>query len=128
MSILAGIHAYGIDDETPFSFSSARPGVSFHWSASNMDVLSLASHYDKAGVSLQEEQDFGAFLRTRNPGQGIIRVTATCHPGACIPEGATFSDHLQVHCQYTVIHEFFIVKNFRSTQNDESFVCEYYNQ
>ena len=91
------MHAYGVDDETPFSFSSARPGVSFHWSASNMDVLSLASHYDKAGVSLQEEQDFGAFLRTRNPGQGIIRLTATCHPGACTPEGATFSDHVQVY-------------------------------
>lgn len=90
------IYAYGIEDETPFSFSSAKPGISFHWSASNMDVLTLASDYDKAGVSLQEEQDFGAFLRTRNPGQAIIRLTATCHLGACSPEEAMFTDHVQV--------------------------------
>lgn len=73
-----------------------------------MDVLSLSSHYDKAGVSLQEEQDFGAFLRTRNPGQGIIRLMATCHPGACTPEEATFSDHVQVHAD-KIIYESIIL-------------------
>lgn len=91
-----GIYAYGIEDESPFAFSSARPGLSFHWSASNMDVMSLASDYDRAGISLQEEQDFGAFLRTRNPGQGIIQLTAVCQPGACHPDEATFTDHVQV--------------------------------
>ena len=73
--LLAGvevaIYALGLNDEaTPFTFASAVPGVSFHWSSSNVDVQSLASVYDKAGVSLQEEQDFSAILRTRNPGRG----------------------------------------------------------
>ena len=61
-----------------------------------MDVLSLSSVYDKAGVSLQEEQDFAARLNTRNPGQGVVRLTAKCHPGACIPDQATFTDHVQI--------------------------------
>ena len=91
-----GVHALGLNDETPFSFGSATPGISFHWSSSNMDVMSLASIYDKAGVSIQEEQDFSALLRTRHPGQGVVRLTANCHPGACQPEGATFTDHVQV--------------------------------
>ena len=90
------VYAYGLGDETPFSFASAFPGLSFHWSASNMDVLSLVSVYDKAGVSLQEEQDFTAMLRSRNPGQGTVRLTAKCGPGACEPELATFTDHVQI--------------------------------
>ena len=91
------IRADGLNDETPFSFGSTNPGISFHWSATNMDVLSLASVYDKAGVSLQEEQDFAARLRTRNPGQGTVRLTASCQTGACDPDKAVFTDHVQIH-------------------------------
>ena len=61
-----------------------------------MDVLSLVSVYDKAGVSLQEELDFSARLRTRNPGQGTIRLTANCQIGACDPDKAVFTDHVQI--------------------------------
>lgn len=61
-----------------------------------MDVFSLVSVYDRAGVSLQEEQDFAARLRTRNPGVGTVQLTAKCRPGVCSPEGATFADQVQV--------------------------------
>lgn len=41
------LYAHGIDEE-PFSFASASPlGISFLWSASNIDVLSLVSVYEK---------------------------------------------------------------------------------
>ena len=41
------VHAEGRNDETPFTFASAVPGLTFHWSATNMDVHSLVSVYDK---------------------------------------------------------------------------------
>lgn len=99
-SLLSGVEvaifANGLGDVTPFSFTSPQLSVLFHWSSSNMDVLSLVSVYDKAGVSLQEEQDFAAMLRSRNPGQGTVRLTAKCGPGVCDPDLATFTDHVQI--------------------------------
>ena len=44
------------DCETPFSFASAIPGLTFHWSVSNMDVLSLVSVYDQVIVHTMYSQ------------------------------------------------------------------------
>ncbi|XP_019850460.1 PREDICTED: nuclear pore membrane glycoprotein 210-like [Amphimedon queenslandica] len=84
------------DGETPFSFASSVPGLTFYWSVSNMDVMSLLSVYDNAGISLENEKDFAARLRTRNPGWGSIKVTVKCPPGACIPDEASFTDEITV--------------------------------
>lgn len=93
--LLAGeeiaIYAVGISDESPFSFASSNPGLLFDWSTSNMDVFSLSSVYEEASVSLQEERDFDAMLKTRNPGQGVVRIAAKCGMGMCEPELATFT-------------------------------------
>ena len=35
-------------------------------------------------------------MHTRNPGQGVIRLTAKCPPGLCAPDQAVFSDQVQV--------------------------------
>ena len=44
------LYAHGVDEE-PFSFASASPlGLSFIWSAINIDVLSLVSVYEKVTV------------------------------------------------------------------------------
>ncbi len=98
--LLAGeeitIYASGLSDESPFSYASASPGLSFDWSTSNMDVLTLFSVYEEASVSLQEERDFEAMLRTRNPGHGVVRITAKCGIGMCEPEMASFTDQVQV--------------------------------
>ena len=51
-----------------------------------MDVVSLASVYEKAGVSLQEEQDFAARLRSHNPGQATIKLVVSCPTGLCQPD------------------------------------------
>eukprot|EP00731_Ephydatia_muelleri_P025269 Em0017g352a len=50
----------------------------------------------EAGISIQEEQDFAAIMHTRNPGQGVIRLTAKCPPGFCTPDEAVFTDQVQV--------------------------------
>lgn len=99
--LLAGeeiaIYAVGLADQSPFTFASANPGLSFDWSTSNMDVFSLSSVYEEASVSLQEERDFYAMLRTRNPGQGVVRISAKCGIGMCEPELATFTGrHVQL--------------------------------
>ncbi|KAL5479756.1 hypothetical protein EMCRGX_G023329 [Ephydatia muelleri] len=54
------------------------------------------SVYEKAGISIQEEQDFAAIMHTWNPGQGVIRLTAKCPPGFCTPDEAVFTDQVQV--------------------------------
>ena len=61
-----------------------------------MDVVFLASVYDKAGVSLQEERDFAARLHTHNPGQSTVKLVATCHAGFCEPDKQVFKDEVQV--------------------------------
>lgn len=102
------VHAIGINDETPFAFASALPGLSFQWSSTNMDVVSLASVYEKAGVSLQEEQDFAARLRTHNPGQAIVKLVATCHTGFCEPDKQVFRDEVKIEVVpvLTLVHPF----------------------
>lgn len=90
------IYALGLENESPFTFASCIPGLTFQWSVSNMDALTLSSSYERAGTSLQEEQDFDAVLHTRNPGQGTIRLIAKCPPGLCTPDQATFTDQVQV--------------------------------
>ena len=96
--LLSGVdiatYAQGLAGESPFSFASCTPGLTFQWSVSNMDTLSLTSVYDKAGVSLQEEQDFDVSLHARNPGQGVVRLVVKCPPGLCIPDNAVFTDQV----------------------------------
>ncbi|CAI8001295.1 Nuclear pore membrane glycoprotein 210-like [Geodia barretti] len=98
--ILAGselsIHAVGLSDEFPFAFASSLPGLVFQWSSTNMDVVSLASVYEKAGVSLQEEQDFAARLRSHNPGQATIKLVVSCPTGLCQPDKQVFHDEVKV--------------------------------
>jgi hypothetical protein len=95
------VYAQGMNGEAPFSFASCNPGLTFHWSVSNMDTLSLTSVYDRAGVSLQEEQDFGVMLHTRNHGQGVVRLVAKCPPGLCIPDNAVFTDQVSAWSLWT---------------------------
>ena len=90
------VYATGLSGESPFSFGSCVPGLTFQWSVSNMDVLSLTSVYEGGGVSLQEERDFDAVLHTRNPGQGVVKVVARCPPGLCERDLAVFTDQVQV--------------------------------
>ena len=43
--------AHGIlSDDTPFEFGSSVPRISFSWSVTNMDSLSLVSVYEKVCV------------------------------------------------------------------------------
>ncbi len=98
--LLAGVtqavYAVGLNDESPFTFGSTTPPLAFIWSVTNMDALSVVSVYDKAGVSVQEEQDFDAVLHTRNPGQGAIRLGVKCPPRMCFPDQASFTDQVIV--------------------------------
>ena len=73
-----------------------------------MDVVALTSVYEKAGVSLQEEQDFAARLRTHNPGQSTVKLVATCHTGFCDPDRQVFKDEVKIEVipLLTLVHPF----------------------
>ena len=47
VKIQIAVYAQGSNDETPFTFASAVPRMTFHWSTTNMDVITLVSVYDK---------------------------------------------------------------------------------
>jgi nuclear pore complex protein Nup210 len=90
------VYAIGRNDETPFSFASTVPGLKFHWSSSNGDLVLLHSVYDKAGFSLQTDPDFAVRLRTNKVGQSRVSLEVHCAPNACIPDQAVFTDALDV--------------------------------
>ena len=50
----------------------------------------------KVVVSLSEEKDSAAHLHTHNTGVGTIHLTAKCPLDICSPDGATFSDQVQI--------------------------------
>ena len=45
--LLIALRAVGLNDETPFTFANAIPGLEFHWTSSNIDVCKLKSVYEK---------------------------------------------------------------------------------
>ena len=47
MKIQVAVYAQGSNDEKPFTFATAVPRLTFHWSTTNMDVIALVSIYDK---------------------------------------------------------------------------------
>ena len=94
--VTQAIYAVGLNDELPFTFSSAIPGLAFLWSVTNMDSLAVLSVYDNSGISIQEEQEFDAVLHTRNPGQGAVRLVMKCPPKVCYPNQASFTDEVRV--------------------------------
>ena len=57
-------------------------------------------------MSLQEEQDFAARLRSHNPGQAIVKLVATCPAGICQPDKQVFQDEvkIEVASPLTLIH------------------------
>ncbi|EHB07788.1 Nuclear pore membrane glycoprotein 210-like protein [Heterocephalus glaber] len=64
--------------QSPFSFSNAHPGLTFHWSLSKMDVLDLVPRHSEVSLQLPEENNFAMVVHTKAPGRTSIRVTIRC--------------------------------------------------
>nr|XP_035135834.2 nuclear pore membrane glycoprotein 210-like isoform X3 [Callithrix jacchus] len=68
--------------QTPFSFSNANPGLTFHWSMSKRDVLDLVPRHSEVSLQLPVEHNFAMVVHTKAAGQTSIKVTAHCMNGA----------------------------------------------
>uniref|UniRef100_A0A8C3YBQ8 Nucleoporin 210 like n=1 Tax=Catagonus wagneri TaxID=51154 RepID=A0A8C3YBQ8_9CETA len=64
--------------QTPFSFSNANPGLTFHWSMSKRDVLDLVPRHSEVFLHLPVENNFAMVVHTKAAGRTTIRVTVRC--------------------------------------------------
>ncbi|XP_040854874.1 nuclear pore membrane glycoprotein 210-like isoform X2 [Ochotona curzoniae] len=64
--------------QTPFSFSNANPGLTFHWSMSKRDVLDLVPRHSEVFLQLQVENNFAMVVHTKAAGRTSIKVTVHC--------------------------------------------------
>nr|XP_003475417.1 nuclear pore membrane glycoprotein 210-like [Cavia porcellus] len=64
--------------QSPFSFSNASPGLTFHWSLSKKDVLDLVPRHSEVSLQLPEENNFAMVVHTKAAGRTSIRVTVRC--------------------------------------------------
>ncbi|XP_045640013.1 nuclear pore membrane glycoprotein 210-like [Ursus americanus] len=64
--------------QTPFSFSNANPGLTFHWSMSKRDVLDLVPRHSEVFLQLPVENNFAMVVHTKAAGRTSIRVTVRC--------------------------------------------------
>uniref|UniRef100_A0A8C2RM02 BIG2 domain-containing protein n=1 Tax=Capra hircus TaxID=9925 RepID=A0A8C2RM02_CAPHI len=64
--------------QTPFSFSSANPGLTFHWSMSKRDVLDLVPRHSEVFLQLPVENNFAMVVHTKAAGRTNIKVTVHC--------------------------------------------------
>ncbi|XP_015750175.1 PREDICTED: nuclear pore membrane glycoprotein 210-like, partial [Acropora digitifera] len=68
------MYAIGLNEETPFTFANAIPGLKFYWSSSNPDVCQVQSVYALSGVAVESENDFRVDLHCINPGQTTVQL------------------------------------------------------
>ncbi|XP_041655352.1 nuclear pore membrane glycoprotein 210 isoform X2 [Cheilinus undulatus] len=60
--------------QTPFSFGSALPSLSFHWSTTKRDILDVESRHIEANMELQSEHNFGMRVTGRTRGRTGLKV------------------------------------------------------
>nr|KAF6316354.1 nucleoporin 210 like [Pipistrellus kuhlii] len=64
--------------QTPFSFSNASPGLTFHWSMSKREVLDLVPRHSEVFLQLPVENNFAMVVHTKAAGRTSIKVTVRC--------------------------------------------------
>ncbi|CAH2313255.1 nuclear pore membrane glyco 210 [Pelobates cultripes] len=61
--------------QSPFSFGSAIPGLTFHWTVLKKDFLNVTSRYDEVSVSLPAQYNFAISIHAKMKGKTGLRVT-----------------------------------------------------
>ncbi|XP_016076949.1 PREDICTED: nuclear pore membrane glycoprotein 210-like [Miniopterus natalensis] len=64
--------------QTPFSFSNANPGLTFHWSMNKREVLDLMPRHSEVFLQLPVENNFAMVIHTKAAGRTSIKVTVRC--------------------------------------------------
>lgn len=94
------------NSQTPFSFGSVLPRLTFHWSTIKRDILDIHSRHTEANVELQPEHNFGMTVTGRTRGRTGLRVfLRVSDPDAQQLEGniLELSDEIQIQV-YDKLH------------------------
>lgn len=62
------------NSQTPFSFGSALPGFTFHWSTTKRDILDVQPRHIEASLELQSEHNFGMRVTGKTRGRTGLKV------------------------------------------------------
>ncbi|XP_072222450.1 nuclear pore membrane glycoprotein 210 [Leuresthes tenuis] len=62
------------NSQTPFSFGSVLPGLTFHWSTTKRDILDIQPRHIEANLDLQSEHNFGMKVTGRTRGRTGLKV------------------------------------------------------
>ncbi|XP_072445285.1 nuclear pore membrane glycoprotein 210-like [Chiloscyllium punctatum] len=85
--------------QTPFTFGSAVPGLTFHWTTTKREVIELVSRHSEISLQLSAEHNFAMLLYSKAEGKTGLKVTVTSqNPSAAQFEGNfdRFSDEIQI--------------------------------
>ncbi|KAM5295356.1 nuclear pore membrane glycoprotein 210-like [Glossophaga mutica] len=70
------VYVMGVSStQTPFSFSNANPGLTFHWSMSKREVLDLVPRHAEVFLQPPVENNFAMVVHTKAAGRTSIKVT-----------------------------------------------------
>ncbi|KAI8519172.1 hypothetical protein Bbelb_024290 [Branchiostoma belcheri] len=94
------LYVMGVNEhQTPFTFGHAVPGLTFHWSLGNKDVVDLQPVYKENGVTLSEDDAYAMRVRALNQGQTNIGLRVKWSPRSYdqVEAGATLTDTAHLH-------------------------------
>ncbi|XP_071795697.1 nuclear pore membrane glycoprotein 210-like isoform X2 [Asterias amurensis] len=75
------VYAMGTNEHvTPFTIGNVVPGLEFHWTVTNPDVVSVEPVFQRQGVSSHPEHNVAMRIHTLNPGEASLKLRATFHP------------------------------------------------
>ncbi|XP_004581422.2 nuclear pore membrane glycoprotein 210 [Ochotona princeps] len=74
---LMPVYITGItNNQNPFSFGNAVPGLTFHWSVTKRDILDLRGRHQEASIRLPSQYNFAMNVLGRVKGRTGLRVVA----------------------------------------------------
>ncbi|XP_066264893.1 nuclear pore membrane glycoprotein 210-like [Branchiostoma lanceolatum] len=94
------LYVMGVNEhQTPFTFGHAVPGLTFHWSLGNKDVIDLQPVYKENGVTLSEDDVYAMRVRALNQGQTNIGLRVKWSPRSYdqVEVGTTLTDTAHLH-------------------------------
>ncbi|XP_058422644.1 nuclear pore membrane glycoprotein 210-like isoform X2 [Diceros bicornis minor] len=62
------------NDQNPFSFGDAMPGLTFHWSATKRDIVDIRGRHHEASLRLPSQYNFAMNVHSRVKGRTGLRV------------------------------------------------------
>lgn len=91
------MYAVGVNEkETPFSFGSAAPPLSFSWTLSNKDVSSLKPLFHESKLVPHLEGDFSKQFYAEEAGHVTVRLEVTSSSRKQLKSQTSLVDSIQI--------------------------------